>query len=216
MATLSDFYKYVIPEAPGCPEITADIAIASSMIEFCEKSLVIQRDHDPLTVVAGVTDYDLEPPTGQLVAKVMKVWFKSSELTPAAPDSINKSEVYNTLFTGADVNRADPSRYLQKTERTISLYPIPKTTSANSLTLRVALKPTRAATSFDDVLLEDYAEVIAYGAKYRLLSMANKPWTNGPSSAASLALFGSGVNLARQRASRGNSRAELRVRLTGV
>jgi hypothetical protein len=106
--------------------------------------------------------------------------------------------------------------FLQKDERSISVFPIPKETASNSLTMRVALKPSRSAATFDDVLFEDYAEVIASGAKYRLLSMANKPWTNGPASAANLTAFMSGVNAARSRAIRGNSRAEVRVRLTGV
>lgn len=216
MATLDDFYQYVLPEVPGCPEITADVAIRSALIEFCEKSHVIQRNHDPVTILAGITDYELEPPTGQLVVKVMRAWYRTLELDPAAPDSVPKAEVYNTLFTGADKSRADPRVFLQKDERSISVFPIPKETVSNSLTMRVALKPTRVAATFEDVLFEDYAEVIASGAKYRLLSMANKPWTNGPASAANLTVFMSGVNAARSRAIRGNSRAEVKIRLTGV
>jgi hypothetical protein len=82
--------------------------------------------------------------------------------------------------------------------------------------LRVALKPTRKATTFDDILFEDYAEGIAHGAKYRLLGMANKPWTNGPAAASALSLFNAAVNVARNRAARGNTRGDVRVTLTGV
>ncbi len=216
MATLSDFYPYVLPDIPGCPEITADVALRASLIEFCEKSLIIQRDHDPITVILNKTDYDLEPPTGQLVSKVMRAWYKDTKLDPVAPDNVDAATVYNSLFANASIKKADPRQFLQKDERTITVHPVPKETAANALTLRVALKPTRKATVFDDVLYEDYAEGVAHGAKYRLLSMANKPWTNGPAAANALTLFNAAVNVARNRAARGNTRGNVRVTLTGV
>lgn len=216
MAALTDFYPYVLPEVPGCPEPTVDIALRSALIEFCEKTLVIQRDLDPVTVVKGITDYDIDPPASQLVSRLMRVWYKDVELAPTAPDNVHNAEVYNTLFTGADKERSDPRMFIQKDERTFSIYPIPKDTVANGLTIRAALKPTRNAETVEDVLFEDYAETVAHGAKYRLLSMASKPWTNGPAASLALAAFNSGINVARQRASRGHTRADLRVRLTGV
>ena len=216
MATTSNFYQYVLPDVSGCPEISVDIAIRAAVIDFCEKSLVIQRDHDPITVLVGVIDYDLEPPTNNVVTKVMRVWFKNLELQAMAPDNVYHAEIYNNLFVGANVNQSEPRFYLQKDSRTVTIYPIPKETATNALTMRVAYKPTRTAQIIDDSIFEDYAETIAYGAKYRLLSMASKPWTNGPAAAAAMTLFNSGVNVARQRASRGNSRADIRVTLTGV
>lgn len=216
MAALSDFYPYVLPEVPGCPEPTVDIALRSSLIEFCEKTLVIQRDLDPVTVVRGIVDYDIDPPTDQLVTRLMRVWYKDYELSPMAPDNVGDAEVYNRLFAGADTERADPRFFIQKDERTFTIYPIPKDTVPNGLTLRAAFKPTRAAEDIEDALFEDYAETIAHGAKFRLLSMASKPWTNGPGASIALAAFNGGINVARQRATRGHTRADLRVRLTGV
>lgn len=216
MATLSDFYPYVLPEIPGCPEITADVALRASLIEFCEKTLIVQRDHDPITVIANKTDYDLEPPTGQLVTKIMRAWYRDQKLDPLVPDNVDAATVYNSLFANASVTKADPRQFLQKDERTVTVYPFPKETVANALTLRVAYKPSRKATVFDDVLFEDYAEGIAHGAKYRLLGMANKPWTNGPAASTALTLFNAAVNVARSRATRGNSRGEVRIKLTGV
>lgn len=216
MATLSDFYPYILPQVPGCPELTADVAIRSALIEFCEKSLIIQRDLDPVTVVKGIVDYDIDPPANQLVTRVMRVWYKDKELTPTAPDNVNSSEVYNQLFPDADKSRSDPRIFLQKDERTFTIFPIPMDTVANGLTVRAALKPTRTTETVEDVLFEDYAETVAQGALYRLLSIPGKPWMNGPASAAALAMFNSTINVARQRASRGHTRADLRVRLTGV
>jgi hypothetical protein len=213
MATLSNFYPYVLPEVPGCPEISVDVALRSSLIEFCEKSLVIQRDHDPLTVVAGVVDYDFEPPTGSLVVKVMKAWYKSEELIPLAPDEVEDAELYNRSFSGANTTGSQPRYILQKDERTFSLYPIPDVNVANGLTMRVAYKPTRTASSFEDVLFEDYAEVIAAGAKARLMMSPGKTYTNPQLAVALMDMFGRGVNTARSRAGRGHVRSDLSVQM---
>lgn len=216
MASLSDFYPYVLIDVPGCPEVVVDTALRSSLIEFCEKSLVVQRDLDPVTVVAGTMDYDLEPPTDQRVTKLLRVWYKGTELVPKEPDSITKPEVYNRLFSGADTNGSEPRTFLQKDDTTFSIYPLPIETSANAITIRAALKPTRSALTFEDVLFEDYAETIANGAKYRLLGMAGKPWMNGPSAAAALSMFNSAVNAARLRANKGSTRADLQVRMRSI
>jgi hypothetical protein len=213
MATLSNFYPYVLPEVPGCPEISVDVALRSSLIEFCEKSLVIQRDHDPLTVVAGVVDYDFEPPTGSLVIKVMKAWYKSEELIPLAPDEVEDAELYNRSFSDANTAGSQPRYILQKDERTFSLYPIPDANVANGLTMRVAYKPSRTASSFEDVLFEDYAEVIAAGAKARLMMSPGKTYTNPQLAVAMMDMFGRGVNTARSRAGRGHVRSDLSVQM---
>lgn len=216
MATISDFYPYIFPEVPGCPDFSVDVAVRAALVEFCEKSLIIQRDHDPITVVKGIIDYDLEPPNNQLVSKVMKAWYKNVELEAISPDNVDQSSIYNSIFTGASVPYAEPRAYLQKDERTITIYPFPKDAAANALTLRVALKPTRKADVVEDVLYEDYAEIVASGAKVRLFSMSGKSWTNGPAAAFSLTRFNEGINLARTRAMTGGTRGEVRVRLTGV
>jgi len=216
MSTLNDFLNDVMPDVSGCTVDIAKHAIRNACIEFCEKSLILQRDHDPVTVVAGIVDYDFDPPANNLVTRIMRAWYKANELTAVAPDSIRSSEVYNRLFSGANVVRTDPTSILQKDERTFSLYGIPKDTVANGLTMRVALKPTRAATTVEDVLLEDYAEIIAAGAKARLMMSPNKPYTNPQLAVGHMELFRQGTNVARQRAYRGHVRADLRVSLRSI
>lgn len=216
MKDLSVFLNDVMPDVPGCTVELATNAIRHSCIDFCEKSLILQRDHDPVTVVAGIVDYDFEPPTGYLVVKIMKAWYKSQPLTPKAPDEINDAEVYNRLFAGANKDGKDPTTILQKDERTFSLYGIPAVTVPNGLTMRVALKPSRSATTVDDVLYEDYVEGIAAGAKYRLMVSPGKPYTNPQLAAAHMDLYRQSTNVARQRAMRGWTRSNLGVTLRNI
>lgn len=210
------FFPYVLPEVPGASEFGAVIAIRASCIEFCEKSFILTRDHDPISVIKNVIDYDFEPPTGYLVIKVMKAWMNNRPIDPLAPDVVKDPAVYNQLFSNYQAQPSTPQYYLQKQERQISLWPMPDQNYTNSLTMRVALKPTRASTTVDDVLFEDYAEAIASGALSRLMMSAGKAYTNPEMAAVHKGLFNQGINMARQRATHGHVRANLQVKLRRI
>lgn len=216
MKTYEDFLDEVMPHVPGCTNEIATQAIKNAVIEFCEKSLILQTDHDPMSVIAGEVDYDLEPPAGYLVSKILKAWFKNTELVPTSPDDIAKPALYNRDFTDVDAGRADPTLIIQKDERTFSLFPIPLNSEANVVTMRIALKPSRSSTKVDDLIYEDYAEVIAHGALTRLMLSPGKPYSQPQIGVARNNLFSSGINLARQRASSGHVRSTRQVQFRRI
>lgn len=215
MASYDDFLPYVLPDVPGCPEIVAVQQIRNTVIDFCEKSLVVQVDLDPVTLVAGQADYDLEPPTNRLVTKVISLFYRNRLLEPSAQDEIQRATFYNPSALEAD-NQSDPTTWMQKDARTFSVFPIPKNRENGAITIRAAIKPTRASTSCDDVVFEDYVEYIAAGAKARLMIVPNKAYTNPNLVVTQNQLYMQGVNMARQRASRGHTRANLRVKMVPI
>lgn len=216
MAAYEDFFPNILPEVPGAAEMVVLNAVRNAVIEFCEKSLVVQRDHDPVTLIEGKVDYDLEPPGGYLVVKVMKAWLENNPLDPLAPDLVREAGVYNRLFSSYQKANSTPRAYLQKDERTITVWSPPEKKYPNGLTMRVALKPTRASTEVEDVVFEDYAEVIASGALSRLMMSAGKPYTNIEMAAVHKSLFQQGINVARSRALHGQVRSNLSVKLRRI
>jgi hypothetical protein len=208
--SLDEFLPYVLTDVPGCSDEVALSAIMSAAIEFCEKSLVLQSDHDPVNVVTGKSDYDLGPPTGMLVCKVMKAWYMGSVLSPTAPDDMDDPTIYNRAVGNGG---GTPSNYIQKDARTISLWRTPTVDAAKALTMRVALKPARLATSVDDVLFEDWADVISCGAKASLQITPQKTFSNPQMAAFNQGAFVAGINRAMTRANKGNTRANLSVRM---
>jgi hypothetical protein len=216
MVAYDAFLPRVLIDAYGCPEIVATQAIRDAVIEFCSRSNFIQRDHDPITVVRGISDYDLEPPAGQLVVKILKCWFKMTELSPIAPDFVNSPAFYNSSIPDNAPSIATPLSFTQKDERTFSIYPSSKDTVANGLTLRISLKPTRASTTCEDSIFEDYAETIAHGALARLLVSPGKAYMNVAAAGMHGAAFNTGINDARQRASRGHVRSGMQVRMRKI
>jgi hypothetical protein len=208
-----DFLPYVLPDTPGCPEVTAIQAVRSAVIDFCEQSLILQRDHDPIKAIANQSDYEFEPPKNHLVTKIMRGWFLHDPLMPIAPDMVTDPTVYNATFPDPNVLKGKPRNIVQKDERTFALYPVPDETILNAITLRVALKPTRASTTCDDILFQDYVEFIAHGAKMRLSMTPGKSYTNPDVAALGNVMFRQGINRALQRSVRGHSRSDLQVKL---
>jgi hypothetical protein len=217
MKRLEDFYPFILPEVLGCPEPVVDHALVSTMIDFCEKTLVHQVDLDPITVVRGIIDYELDPPINQtLITRVMKVFYKDTELTAVAPDDVRVAQLYNKYFEGVQPQEGTPRMYVQKDPRTISIFPFPQETERLALTLRAALKPTRSATQFDDILYEEYAETIGHGTVSRLAMQSGKTYTDLKLAGLKNVLYTAGVNVARQRASRGSTRANQQVRMRKI
>jgi len=216
MASYEDFLSRILIEVPGCAEISALLAIKDTCIEFCEKSLILVRDHEPITVYQNEVDYDLEAPAGMLVVKVMKAWMENSPIDPMFPDIVRDASVYNREYSSYQAAASTPRRYLQKSERTISVWPLPDKTYVNGLTLRVALKPSRNSTSVDDVIYEDYADTIAAGALSKLMRSSGKPYTDLRLAEDRRREFMTGVNVARQRSGHGHVRSNLSVRLRRI
>ena len=216
MTPFTSFYPYILPDVPGCPSLSVDQALSSTLIDFCEKTLILQADMDPVTIVKGVVDYDLEPPKDHLVTKIMKVFYRSNEIRPTSPDDIMSASLYNKNYPEAKPEEGPPKLYTQKDARTFSIYPYPKETEKLALTLRVALKPTRSATQCDDILFEEYAEIIGHGVVSRLALSSNKPYSDPKLAGVKNVMYTAGINLARQRANRGYVRSNTQVRIRKI
>lgn len=215
--TYEEFYPWVLPEVPGCPEIAATQAIRDAVINFCELSLSHQADHDPVTAIARTADYDLETPvTGTRIVKIMKAWFKGQELQPAGPDQIVEPSLYNQRIGGYTTSYSQPRAFTQKDANTFSLLPIPDQTLASAITMRVALAPLRTSTQCEDFLFEQWVEPIASGAVAKLQLSSGKPYSNPQAAAINQARFMQGVNAARQKANRGYTRASLSVQMRRI
>jgi hypothetical protein len=209
-----EFFSWVLPDVAGCPEITAIQSIRDSAIQFCELSLIHQADHDPISVVAKIADYDLETPiTNTRIVKVMKAFYKGQELTPASPDEVTDPSVYNSSIGGYTTTYQPPRSFFQKDTASITLMPIPDQSLANAITMRVALVPSRSSIACEDFLFEQWVEYISAGAIARLQMSSGKTYSNTQAASINQARFMAGVNIARSRAVRGFNRSSLSVQM---
>jgi hypothetical protein len=157
--------------------------------------------------------YTITVPANTAFAKMLKVWLNDSPLDPISQDDLD-NEFNNTDFNWVGTNwRTDvnvPTRFYMQDDSTIGLVMNPSTTGQGNLRMLAALKPTRASTAFPSEIYERYAEVIAHGAKYRVMQIPKKPYTDFKMAAYHEGMFTALCGEARIRAARSGTRAALR------
>ena len=197
MATLYEtLLPEIIPMVPGCPDTLIENHIRSATIELCEKAPVLQAELDPVTTVAGVFEYDLEPPAGTVVHKIMWVVHDGKDLEPI---STNLLEQRKPGWRDSN-NRGTPEYFVKASQSLFWLVPVPNQTLASSSIVRVQLKPTQISTAADDEVMSDYRDTIVNGALFRLLRLPSKDWTDLAGAQVYGSLFAQGINEADRRA----------------
>lgn len=197
---------------PGCPDTLIENNIRSAAIEFCEKTGVYQAELDPVTTVANVYEYDLEPPSGTVVHKVMWVVHEGVDLEPI---STNLLEQRLPKWRSRD-NAGTPQYFVKNSQSLFWLVPVPQATSPSSTVLRVQLKPTHTSTACDDDVMTDYREAIINGALTRLLRMPSREWTDYNGASVFNSLFAQGIQDAERRARHADEGVARKVNYGGI
>jgi hypothetical protein len=202
----------IIPMVPGCSDTLIENNVRASVIELCEKAAVYQAELDPVTTVANVFEYDLEPPAGSVVHKVLWVTHKGREIEPITTQLLEqrKPRWRETGYEGT------PEYYVKVSQSLLHLVPVPSETIASSTILRAQLKPSQSSQSSDDELMSDYRETIIYGALYRLLRLPSKDWTDYAGAQVYGSLFNEGIVEAERRGRHADTNVSRTVKYGGI
>lgn len=169
MKSVSAFFSRVIPHVVGCTDPLAHQAIVDSAISFCDDSMVLRERLDIQTTVVGQGAYELDAPAQQQIARVLEVWVNGVRLSAVAAENVNN----DTILTGSPTHY-----YITRTgsEMLLNLYPAPA--AAVTLSIEVATRPKRDATSLEDDLFNLWMDAIVAGALGRLMSTAGASFAN--------------------------------------
>lgn len=184
----SNFFQYIAPDVYECPEITMEIAVRDAAIEFCRRAYVWREVLDPIAVTQGQASYELGVPSSAIPENILEVIFDGQKLAPAK---------FEDLPANRDTYAAKPLAYSLTFGDQIRLYPIPD--RGGDMYVTVALTPSSSATGVDSSIFERYKEVIAHGAKHRLMSVPSKSWSNPAAAQYHMTQFMRGVGEARIR-----------------
>lgn len=205
----SDFYPYVLSECDRVMLDVADLYIRQSAIEFCEETAVYVSDHDPITLIKGINEYDLEAPESETdIVLVKKAWVGDAAIDYVTQDTLNQRSVY---WPGETAPR--PTAFTQQTQTSLIVFPKPTESLANGLKLKVVLRPSLTATGIADWVGIKYVQEISAGAKAMLMDMVNKPWTSHEGAAKYRAQFEAAKTRATIEGSRSFTRAGQQVQL---
>jgi hypothetical protein len=201
------WYDEVMPDVSGVGLDVAKNAIRNAAIEFCDKSWAWRVDHNPIDAVLNTGSYAYAPPANTKVAMPLRVWFNGQELEALSTHEINRLYPKWDTVTGTR-----PFYFVQEQLESLLVVPAPNAALVGAITLKVAIKPTRASASIDDQIWEKYLEQIACGAKAKLRMMKRKPWSDPAQGQAELAQFAQYIAEAKLAADRGFVRSTGRVR----
>jgi hypothetical protein len=207
-----DLFPDVIPVVPDCPDSLIERNIRAAVIEFCEKTGIYQVELDPITTVANIYEYDLEPPSGTVVHKIMA----------SVHEGVSLEAISNELLEQrkpkwrASSNAGTPEYYVKQGTSLVWLVPTPSQTSVSSTIIRAQLKPTTTSNGCDREIMSDYRDTIINGALFRLLRTPGQIWTDYTGAQVFGSLFSQGVTEAERTARHADEGVARRVNYGGI
>jgi hypothetical protein len=200
MASLAEFMPHVLPLVPGCPEPLAEMTLRGVLIDFCTFAPVAQEVLDPIDVIAGQPQYDIDLLYGVNATVILEAYFQGQRMQVIHNDDDERGR------------EAAPFVLRQAADNTFTLYPTPTETLPGAITLRVATRPSPMASQISDVLLADYGYEIGCGTAARLMLIPNQPFSNPALAPTYQAIYVAARTNARIRAESSFGMAQIRVR----
>lgn len=199
---LADFAKYVRPEVPGCAEPVLLDAILESCIDFCTRTELLSEIVQLVTSATQGT-YTVTPTDAALYpARLRSV--VNATLLP-----LGKTDAASYALLSDRSNAGSPLKYFAPTRNQITFAPIPN--AVEKIELGIVLRPARTAAVVPNVLFDEWATVIAAGAKATLMAMTNVPWSNLNQAAIYGMTYAAGVSTAAVEVASGNVGAAMHI-----
>lgn len=170
---LADFYQYVSPELPGCPDETIRRAIVQSVQALCKKAHIWRELQDPIALIDGVRDYEPDVPSGGRIVNIEEVFCGARELEPVTLSALSWK-----LPDWQTAESSEPVFYMGANDwGVINVYPLPRN-PLGGITLRAEFEPMIGATVLPDFILQRYQDAIEMGVKARCMVMPKVTWSD--------------------------------------
>lgn len=170
---LADFYPYVSPDLPGCPDETIRRAIVQSVQALCRKAHIWRELQDPMPLISGVREYEADAPIGARIINIEEVFCGAR-----AMEAVTLSSLKWKMPDWQTSRSSEPVYYMGSNDwGSIDVYPLP-IDPTGSLTLRAEYEPLIAATVLPDFILQRYQNEIEMGVKARCMIAPKATWSD--------------------------------------
>jgi hypothetical protein len=166
-----------------CPNPLIKSEVLKACREFCEITRIWSEALTAINVVAGTAAYSLASTAGEVVA-VERAEISGEAIWPTAASKLDQeSSTWRTDTT------SESGDYYVNEDRQIVLVTTPDTAITGGLAVWAWLKPLLTATDVKDWLWNDHQDLVAIGARGRLMMLEGCPWSDMQKGAALLQLF---------------------------
>ena len=188
MATnISEIKQLVLPDVLSCPEPIVNREVLTVILDFCKKTNILQREFqleidssDIDTDISNCIDFDISEHSRDLrPVSILEMIIDSQPYIPFKRNVRNTITNWDSIETGVGSSMSDDERfkhYWVPDNHTIRVFDM--VASMSYIYFNISVKPLRTATTVDDALFEDWSEALVSGAKYRILTMPGKDWSD--------------------------------------
>lgn len=202
MKAWAEFHVHVLPDVLGCPHPVVDRALCDAAREFLLASKAWQETEE-FEAEGDTNRFDFELPSQTELVQVVR---GSVEGRPLDIYGVSKLPAdHATRSPKCGLYHADEEQYL--------LFPTPSAGQVVSITL--AVRPLLTGTGVGDLVFKQHGELIAAGAKARLLKKPRQPWTDIEQAAIFQSEFTAGIHTAANRDFIHTAPAQRRVKSWG-
>lgn len=203
MAALTALRKKVQPHVLGCPQVMIDDEILQTVIEFFNRSRAYRFTPAQIAVVASTANYTVS----DLPAETEIAWLLAAELDEVPINTPDPSSI-PVLW---ETDTGSPSAVVRYSDTQVGLRKVPD--EAGTLDLRLALRPSQAATTYPDEFHNIYQDQIAAGVLAKLYAQPRKEWSTPDLVNDCRDQFERAIYAAEYRADRGGAAAPARTAL---
>jgi hypothetical protein len=216
MATnITELSNRVQVDVIGCPRVVVDNAVIDAIIKFYEDTHIKEQgfEHDVIAgdIVAADNDsvnVDLVVDGG--VSATLRPVVVTEFRIDGSQWETEYIDLLNDLDDLSEIAPADTKLFTYPDRTHIKFYGIDAV--AQRFYIKQAYAPLTSITSMDDFIYDRFHEAIEARAKWQLLKMPGKDWSNGVMAAHNDTLYNDGVAKAKTLKSHGFTKGNKRVK----
>jgi len=196
MATYDQFFPYIQPYTPGCPENVIEAHLAEAAAQFCAESYIWRTDIAAADTSADTAEYTVTVPANTILEDILILEVEESPIQRVPDGAVEPNYLLDT---------GQPQFFDIYNDTQIRFFPTPDDTYSYRGT--AVVKPAiGSSTGVEDFIFETYGRCIADGAKALLTAIPEKQWSNPEGSLLYQAMFKKGIADARRRDTRSTLR----------
>ena len=158
----------LIGDVPTASRFVILDALRKTIRDFCVRTQMWKFKQHPIFPVEGQRDYELAEPSETEICSIVQVRQKTAPRAMDASYTLPQSAIRGNI--GSIYGR--PSR------AAFSIFPVPSSNAVDPFLAVVSLQPTLTGEYIQRALYERWENTLLSGARSRLLTMFNKPWTD--------------------------------------
>lgn len=158
-------FTTVLAQLPGAGKEQLEVEIANTFTAFCRETQV-WRETTTRNLLAGLNRYELTPSANDAkVIFIITLTVNGQPYRPLGGDAVGDTDIFRTYEVLDDF-------------ASVRISPTPAADSAHGLAAVIGLMPCNGNLDLPGAIIERYFEPLRDGILERMLSHANRPYSN--------------------------------------